>query len=102
MALADLSMTLKMNADAASKALPPQISSLLGERVKFSATATRDPQGAFAANSLEISSGSPSASGTGSMQGSDLQAPASRARWAMSRRCRRSPARRSRAGSISR
>ncbi|MDG4894140.1 translocation/assembly module TamB domain-containing protein [Mesorhizobium sp. WSM4976] len=73
-ALADLSMTLKMNADAASKALPPQISSLLGERVKFSATATRDPQGAFAANSLEISSGSLSASGTGSMQGSDLQA----------------------------
>ncbi|WP_292387025.1 hypothetical protein, partial [Mesorhizobium sp.] len=33
--LADLSMTLKMNADAVSKALPPQISSLLGERVKF-------------------------------------------------------------------
>ncbi|MBZ9848784.1 translocation/assembly module TamB domain-containing protein [Mesorhizobium sp. CA14] len=73
-ALADLSMTLKMNADAVSKALPPQISSLLGERVKFSATATRDPQGAFAANSLEISSGSLSASGTGSMQGSDIQA----------------------------
>ncbi|RVD61356.1 translocation/assembly module TamB [Mesorhizobium sp. M2D.F.Ca.ET.185.01.1.1] len=72
--LADLSMTLKMNADAVSKALPPQVSSLLGERVKFSATATRDPQGAFAANSLEISSGSLSASGTGSMQGSDLQA----------------------------
>ncbi|RWX57853.1 hypothetical protein, partial [Mesorhizobium sp. M2A.F.Ca.ET.039.01.1.1] len=44
-ALADLSMTLKMNADADSKALPPQISSLLGERVKFSASATRDPQG---------------------------------------------------------
>ncbi|RAZ76835.1 translocation/assembly module TamB domain-containing protein [Mesorhizobium atlanticum] len=73
-ALADLSMTLKMNADAVSKALPPQIGSLLGERVKFSATATRDPQGAFAANSLEISSGSLSASGTGSMQGTDLQA----------------------------
>ncbi|RWB63367.1 MAG: translocation/assembly module TamB [Mesorhizobium sp.] len=73
-ALADLSMTLKMNADADSKALPPQISSLLGERVQFSASATRDPQGAFAANSLEISSGSLSASGTGSMQGSDLQA----------------------------
>ncbi|CDX27074.1 conserved exported hypothetical protein [Mesorhizobium plurifarium] len=73
-ALADLSMTLKMNADAISKALPPQISSLLGERVKFSATATRDPQGAFAANSLEISSGSLSVSGTGSMQGTDIQA----------------------------
>ncbi|WFP60051.1 translocation/assembly module TamB domain-containing protein [Mesorhizobium sp. WSM4904] len=72
--LADLSMTLKMNADAVSTALPPQISSLLGERVKFSATATRDPQGAFAANSLEITSGSLSASGTGSMQGSDIQA----------------------------
>lgn len=72
--LADLSMTLKMNADAVSKALPPQISSLLGERVKFSATATRDPQGSFAANSLELTSGSLSASGTGSMQGTDLQA----------------------------
>ncbi|RTL95493.1 MAG: translocation/assembly module TamB [Hyphomicrobiales bacterium] len=72
--LADLSMTLKMNADAVSKALPPQISSLLGERVKFSATATRDPQGAFAANSLELTSGSLSASGTGSMQGTDIQA----------------------------
>ncbi|TIQ37789.1 MAG: translocation/assembly module TamB [Mesorhizobium sp.] len=72
--LADLSMTLKMNADAVSTALPPQISSLLGERVKFSATATRDPQGAFAANSLEITSGSLSASGTGSMRGSDIQA----------------------------
>ena len=72
--LADLSMTLKMNADAVSKALPPQISSLLGERVKFSATATRDPQGAFAANSLELTSGSLSASGTASAQGSDIQA----------------------------
>ncbi|WP_296745023.1 translocation/assembly module TamB domain-containing protein [Mesorhizobium sp.] len=72
--LADLSMTLKMNADAVSKALPPQISSLLGERVKFSATATRDPKGSFAANSLELTSGSLSASGTGSMQGTDLQA----------------------------
>ncbi|AZO12145.1 MULTISPECIES: translocation/assembly module TamB domain-containing protein [unclassified Mesorhizobium] len=72
--LADLSMTLKMNADAVSKALPPQISSLLGERVRFSATATRDPQGAFAANALELTSGSLSASGTASAQGSDIQA----------------------------
>ncbi|MDX8445156.1 translocation/assembly module TamB domain-containing protein [Mesorhizobium captivum] len=72
--LADLSMTLKMNADAVSKALPPQISSLLGERVKFSATATRDPEGAFAANELELTSGSLTASGTASAQGSDIQA----------------------------
>ncbi|MEZ2330337.1 translocation/assembly module TamB domain-containing protein [Mesorhizobium sp. RCC_202] len=72
--LVDLSMTLKMNADAVSKALPPQISSLLGERVKFSATATRDPQGGFAANSLELTSGSLSASGTASAQGSDIEA----------------------------
>ncbi|MER9685502.1 MULTISPECIES: translocation/assembly module TamB domain-containing protein [unclassified Mesorhizobium] len=73
-ALADLAMTLKMNADAVSTALPPQISSLLGERVKFSATATRDPQGSFAANSIELTSGSLSASGTASAQGSDIQA----------------------------
>lgn len=72
--LADLAMTLKMNADAVSTALPPQISSLLGERVKFSATATRDPQGSFAANSIELTSGSLSASGTASAQGSDIQA----------------------------
>jgi translocation and assembly module TamB len=72
--LADLAMTLKMNADAVSTALPPQISSLLGERVKFSATATRDPQGSFAANSIALTSGSLSASGTASAQGSDIQA----------------------------
>ncbi|WP_292307948.1 hypothetical protein, partial [Mesorhizobium sp.] len=53
---------------------PPQISSLLGERVKFSATATRDPEGAFAANELELTSGSLSASGTASAQGSDIKA----------------------------
>ncbi|WP_245525519.1 translocation/assembly module TamB domain-containing protein [Mesorhizobium sp. M00.F.Ca.ET.216.01.1.1] len=72
--LADLSMQLKMNADAVSTALPPQISAVLGARVKFSATATRDPQGSFAANSLELSSGSLSASGTASAQGTDIQA----------------------------
>ncbi|QPC92161.1 translocation/assembly module TamB domain-containing protein [Mesorhizobium sp. INR15] len=73
-ALADLSMTLKMNADAMSTALPPQISSVLGARVKFSATATRDPKGSFAANALEFTSGKLSASGTASAQGTDIQA----------------------------
>ena len=79
MVLADLSMQLKMNADAVSTALPPQISSVLGERVKFSATATRDPQGAFAANSIEFTSGSLSASGTASAQGHGHPGRASRA-----------------------
>ncbi len=73
-ALADMSMQLKMNADAVSTALPPQIASVLGPRVKFSATAARDPQGSFAANSIELTSGSLSASGTASMQGTDIQA----------------------------
>ncbi|MEP6563559.1 MAG: translocation/assembly module TamB domain-containing protein [Mesorhizobium sp.] len=73
-ALADLSMQLKMNADAVSTALPPQISAVLGERVKFSASATRDPQGSFAANSISLTSGSLSASGTASAQGTDIQA----------------------------
>ncbi|TIX75186.1 MAG: hypothetical protein E5V24_31740, partial [Mesorhizobium sp.] len=68
-ALADLSMTLKMNADAASTALPSQISSVLGQRVQFSATATRDPDGAFTANALQLTSGTLSASGTASAQG---------------------------------
>ncbi|RUX38006.1 translocation/assembly module TamB, partial [Mesorhizobium sp. M4A.F.Ca.ET.050.02.1.1] len=72
--LVDLAMKLKMNADAVSSALPPQIRSVLGERVMFSAAATRDPQGAFAANSLSLTSGSLSASGTARAQGSDIQA----------------------------
>jgi len=73
-ALADLSMQLKMNADAVATALPPQIASVLGARVKFSASATRDPQGSFAANAIEFTSGSLSASGTASAQGTDIQA----------------------------
>ncbi|RWM49106.1 translocation/assembly module TamB domain-containing protein [Mesorhizobium sp.] len=73
-ALADLSMTLKMNADAASTALPSQISSVLGQRVQFSATATRDTDGAFAANALQLTSGTLSASGTASAQGTDVRA----------------------------
>ena len=73
-ALADLSMQLKMNADAVATALPPQIASVLGARVKFSAAATRDPQGSFAANSISFTSGTLSASGTASAQGSDIQA----------------------------
>ncbi|TKD21881.1 MAG: translocation/assembly module TamB, partial [Mesorhizobium sp.] len=72
--LADLAMTLKMNADAVSTALPPQIRSVLGERVTFSATATRDPQGSFAANALQFTSGSLSASGTASATGTEIQA----------------------------
>ncbi|GLS40934.1 translocation/assembly module TamB [Mesorhizobium tianshanense] len=72
--LADLAMTLKMNADAVSTALPPQIRTVLGERVQFSATATRDPQGSFAANALQFTSGSLSASGTASATGTDIQA----------------------------
>ena len=73
-ALADMSMQLKMNADAVSSALPPQIASVLGPRVKFAATAARDPQGSFAANSIELTSGSLTASGTASAQGTDIQA----------------------------
>lgn len=73
-ALADMSMQLKMNADAVATAFPQQIASVLGGRVKFSATASRDPQGSFAANSIELTSGSLSASGTASMQGTDIQA----------------------------
>ncbi|RUW39829.1 translocation/assembly module TamB, partial [Mesorhizobium sp. M8A.F.Ca.ET.021.01.1.1] len=73
-ALADMSMQLKLNADAVATAFPQQIASVLGGRVKFSAAASRDPQGSFAANSIELSSGSLSASGTASMQGTDIQA----------------------------
>ncbi|RVB52539.1 hypothetical protein EN906_36570, partial [Mesorhizobium sp. M7A.F.Ca.CA.004.06.1.1] len=65
-ALADLSMQLKMNADAVATAFPPQIASVLGARVKFSASAARDPQGSFAANSIEFTSGTLSAAGTAS------------------------------------
>lgn len=72
--LADLAMTLAMNADAVSTALPQQIQTVLGPRVQFSATATRDPKGDFAANSIELKSGTLSASGTASATGTDLQA----------------------------
>jgi translocation and assembly module TamB len=72
--LADLAMTLSMKADAVSTALPPQIAGVLGPRVQFSATATRDPQGAFAANSISLTSGTLTASGTASATGTDIQA----------------------------
>jgi translocation and assembly module TamB len=72
--LADLAITLAMKADAVSTALPAQIRTVLGERVQFSATATRDPEGAFAANSIEFTSGSLSASGTASATGTEISA----------------------------
>lgn len=72
--VADLAMTLGMKADAVSSALPPQLKPVLGERVQFSATATRDPQGSFAANTIELTSGSLKASGTASASGTEISA----------------------------
>lgn len=74
LALSDLAMTLTMRADAVSTALPAQLRPVLGPRVQFSATATRDPKGDFAANAIELKSGSLSASGTASASGTDIRA----------------------------
>ncbi|MBN9243259.1 MAG: translocation/assembly module TamB [Mesorhizobium sp.] len=74
LSLADLAMTLGMKADAVSSALPPQLKPVLGERVQFSATATRDPKGSFAANTIELTSGSLKASGTASASGTEISA----------------------------
>src|SRR5690606_40133716 len=74
LALLDLAMTLTMRADAVSTALPAQLRPVLGPRVQFSATATRDPKGDFAANAIELKSGSLSASGTASASGIDIRA----------------------------
>ncbi|AMS41668.1 hypothetical protein AA2016_2743 [Aminobacter aminovorans] len=72
--LADLSLELGVRADVASSALPAGVRIALAERTQFSATASRDAEGSFAANAIEFTSGALTASGTARMKGTDVDA----------------------------
>ncbi|MBD0414677.1 translocation/assembly module TamB domain-containing protein [Oryzicola mucosus] len=72
--LADLAVELAMSADVATIALPEAVRAPLDERVQFSATATRDAEGAFAANEIQLTSGALTATGLGSLSGDTISA----------------------------
>ena len=61
--LVDGSVTLKINADVASSALPASVRPVLAERVEMTADISRDHEGMVSADPFEISSGELSASG---------------------------------------
>lgn len=61
--LADGSVTLKLNADVASAALPASVRPALAERVQLDADIARDHEGLVSADPFSISSGELSASG---------------------------------------
>ena len=73
-ALADLAVELAVTADVATTALPAAVRGPLADRVQFSATATRDGEGAFAANEIQLTSGPLTATGLGSLNGDQLSA----------------------------
>ncbi|WP_333474386.1 translocation/assembly module TamB domain-containing protein [Aminobacter sp. HY435] len=72
--LADLALQLGLKADVLSSALPAGLRIALAERTQFSATASRDAEGAFAANAIELTSGALKAQGTARVQGSEIDA----------------------------
>ncbi|MDI6028032.1 translocation/assembly module TamB domain-containing protein [Corticibacterium sp. UT-5YL-CI-8] len=72
--LADLAVELAVSADVATIALPEAVRAPLDERVQFSATATRDAEGAFAANEIQLTSGALTATGLGSLSGDIISA----------------------------
>ncbi|WP_395450766.1 hypothetical protein ACHMW7_13735 [Aminobacter sp. UC22_36] len=72
--LVDLSLELGVKADVASSALPSGVRIALAERTQFSATASRDAEGSFAANAIEFTSGALTASGTARIKGTDVDA----------------------------
>lgn len=61
--LVDGSVTLKLNADVASSALPPSVRPALAERVALDADITRDHEGLVSADPFSISSGELATSG---------------------------------------
>ena len=61
--LVDGSVTLKLNADVASSALPASVQPALAERVQLDADISRDHEGMVSADPFSISSGELSASG---------------------------------------
>lgn len=72
--LADLAVEIGLKADVLSSALPAPVRMALAERTQFSATASRDAEGAFAANAIELTSGALKAQGTARMKGSEIDA----------------------------
>lgn len=72
--LADMSLELGVKADVASNALPAGVRIALADRTQFSATASRDAEGSFAANAIELTSGALKAQGTARMKGSEIDA----------------------------
>lgn len=72
--LADLALQLGLKADVLSSALPAGLRIALAERTQFSATASRDAEGAFAANAIELTSGALTAQGTARVKGSEIDA----------------------------
>jgi len=61
--LADGSVTVQINADVASSALPPSVRPVLAERVQLDAAISRDHEGLVSADPFSMSSGELSASG---------------------------------------
>ncbi|ODT05444.1 MAG: hypothetical protein ABS58_15645 [Mesorhizobium sp. SCN 65-20] len=72
--LADMSLELGVKADVASNALPAGVRIALADRTQFAATASRDAEGSFAANAIELTSGALKAQGTARMKGSEIDA----------------------------
>ncbi|PWK72721.1 translocation/assembly module TamB domain-containing protein [Aminobacter sp. AP02] len=72
--LADLALELGLKADVVSSALPAGVRIALAERTQFSATASRDAEGAFAANAIELTSGALKAQGTARVKGTEIDA----------------------------
>ncbi|WP_378949825.1 translocation/assembly module TamB domain-containing protein [Mesorhizobium sp. ANAO-SY3R2] len=72
--LTDLAVELGLKADVLSSALPAPVRTALAERTQFSATASRDAEGAIAANAIELTSGALKAEGTARMKGSEIDA----------------------------
>lgn len=72
--LVDMSLELGLKADVASNALPAGVRIALADRTQFSATASRDAEGSFAANAIELTSGALKAQGTARVKGSEIDA----------------------------
>ena len=72
--LADMALELGLKADVASNALPAGVRIALADRTQFSATASRDAEGSFAANAIELTSGALKAQGTARVKGSEIDA----------------------------
>ena len=67
-------ITIKLDADVASSALPPAARGVLAERTALSGTVSRDPEGRISADDISVQSGSLAASGTAVVDKDTLEA----------------------------